>query len=394
MNISIRPSTDGATRLRRHRGLGSNIWIVLVFAFALSFSAALIFPAASAQAQTADPFSAQFLSVPDSHDGSDLTFELRFSEPVNGLSYVVVRDSLLDADGGEVMKAKRIVSGSNQRWRITLRPNSDSENVVVTLSRGTEVATGYTMANEVTATVSAATDEAADETPADEAVNEVPEPVAEKTFSAEFLEVPFSHNGSDLTFELRFSESINDLSYVVVRDSLLDADGGEVMKAKRIVSGSNQRWRITLRPNSDSENVVVTLSRGTEVATGYTMVNDVTATIRVVAMQMDTSTSTATVTFSGAPSNHEGCKVSINMALSENISGITAADVEDMLSVTNGRVLDVVSTSSGNNKQYWRIDAVATLFLKFGITVAEDTAIGSSGYTVESEATVEVMPHQ
>ena len=77
------------------------------------------------------PLMAAFADTPESHDGqSAFTFELRFSEHF-GLSYKTLRDHAFTVTGGEVTNARRLERGSNTRWEITVRPNSDGDVTIV-----------------------------------------------------------------------------------------------------------------------------------------------------------------------------------------------------------------------------------------------------------------------
>ena len=76
---------------------------------------------------------ARFLDVPAEHDGESVfTFELRFAEEPEALSFRTVRDSLLAADGGTVKRAKRVTKGSNLAFRIHVKP-AGAGDVTVTL---------------------------------------------------------------------------------------------------------------------------------------------------------------------------------------------------------------------------------------------------------------------
>ncbi len=82
----------------------------------------------------ATALTASFRDVPASHDGeTEFSFELRFSENFPGrLRYKVLRDEALQATNGQVTGARRVTQGQNQRWTITVRPQS-SDDVTVTL---------------------------------------------------------------------------------------------------------------------------------------------------------------------------------------------------------------------------------------------------------------------
>ena len=76
--------------------------------------------------------------APESHDGQeDFTFELRFSEePKTGFSYETLRDHAFTVtrgtvEGRKVDGARRLVSGSNIRWEISVSPDSNGDITVV-----------------------------------------------------------------------------------------------------------------------------------------------------------------------------------------------------------------------------------------------------------------------
>ena len=101
------------------------------------------------------PLTASFVNMPAEHDGTHrFGFELRFSEDFPGrLRYKMLRDEAFDVKNGRVRKARRVTKGQNQRWTISVRPDS-FEDVVVTLPAGSVVTeAGRSLANTVTATV-------------------------------------------------------------------------------------------------------------------------------------------------------------------------------------------------------------------------------------------------
>ena len=108
------------------------------------------------------PLTAEFQSVPTSHNGSDaFSLELHFSEGIPELSFRTVRDSMLDVSNGQIIEAKRITKSSNQGWRITVRPSA-SESIEIRLPATTDCAgTGSVcvddkkMAHSIVATISA-----------------------------------------------------------------------------------------------------------------------------------------------------------------------------------------------------------------------------------------------
>ena len=95
-----------------------------------------------------DPITATFSNMPAEHDGSELTFDLSFSENFK-LSYITLRDD--DAflvDGGDVQRARRKTQGSNQNWAITIKPTGTGD-VGITLPETTSCsATGAICAED------------------------------------------------------------------------------------------------------------------------------------------------------------------------------------------------------------------------------------------------------
>ncbi len=83
-------------------------------------------------APEATPLTASIHDAPASHDGSSsFTFELRFSEtPKDDFSYKTL-DQAFTVTGGEVVKARRLDAGSNIRWEIKVKPDSDAGVTVV-----------------------------------------------------------------------------------------------------------------------------------------------------------------------------------------------------------------------------------------------------------------------
>ena len=96
-------------------------------------------------------------------------------------------------------------------------------------------------------------------------IDEVPEEIGDsESLTAQFEAMPVSHDGVNaFTFELRFSEEI-EMSYVNMRDDVLDVTGGTVTGARRLAKRfengqpSNLRWEITIAPESNAD-VSITL---------------------------------------------------------------------------------------------------------------------------------------
>ena len=80
--------------------------------------------------------------------------------------------------------------------------------------------------------------------------------------TASFANVPATHNGSNFTFDLTFSEEFG-ISYVTLRDDAFSVTDGEVTSARRLTQGSNQNWTITVQPNGN-DAITITLPPTTD----------------------------------------------------------------------------------------------------------------------------------
>ena len=70
--------------------------------------------------------------------------------------------------------------------------------------------------------------------------------------TAAFSNVPASHDGTELEFDLTFTPE-PDLSYVTLRDHAFSVTNGTITKARRVSKGSNDEWTITVMPDLDSD---------------------------------------------------------------------------------------------------------------------------------------------
>ena len=206
-----------------------------------------------AVASAPTPLTAAIHDAPESHDGQDaFKFELRFSEELGtGFSYKTLRDHAFTVTGGTVVGARRLDSDSdtpNIRWEISVSPDS-SADVTVELP-----ATKDCDAQGAICT-------------ADGTMLSSPLKFIGKgpPLTASFESVPTSHNGSDnFKFRITFSEELEtNFSYKTLRDHAFTVEGGTVAGARRLVSGSNIRWEVTVEPDSNGD-VTITLPATTD----------------------------------------------------------------------------------------------------------------------------------
>ena len=200
------------------------------------------------------PLTVSVESAPTSHNGSE-AFRIRvaFSEtPESGFSYTTMRDHAFTVTGGDVTGARRLVSGKNLRWEVTVQPSGNAD-VTVELPVTTDCAAqgaictdnDEKLSNSLNLTVSGP-----EATPAAAVV------VSALTVSVE--SAPTSHNGSN-SFRIRIALSEapkSSFSYTTMRDDAFTVTGGDVTGARRLVSGKNLRWEITVQPSGNADVTV------------------------------------------------------------------------------------------------------------------------------------------
>ena len=214
-----------------------------------------------AAASAPSPLTGTIHGAPGSHKGQAVfKFELRFSEdPKEDFSYKTLRDHAFTVTGGTVTGARRLVSGKNLRWEITVQPSGNAD-VTVELPATTNCAAqgaictegGSVLSSPLTLTVNAP-----EATP--------PAAIVESALTVSVESAPTSHNGSD-SFRIRiaFSEAPKSgFSYTTMRDHAFTVTGGSVTGARRLVSGKNLRWEIVVSPDSNGD-VTITLPATTD----------------------------------------------------------------------------------------------------------------------------------
>ncbi len=121
-NVVIANAT-GSSYIVAASDVGKTIKVRVSFTDDLSNSEELT---SGATATVPAQFTATILNAPTAHDGTNFTFELRFSEkPKRFFSYRTLRDHAFTVSGGDVHYVQRLERGKNVRWEITISPSSD-----------------------------------------------------------------------------------------------------------------------------------------------------------------------------------------------------------------------------------------------------------------------------
>ena len=234
---------------------GETVKIRLSFTDDRGHQETLTSTATAAVTAAPSPLTVSVESAPTSHNGSD-EFRIRvaFSEtPESGFSYTTMRDHAFTVTGGDVTGARRLVSGKNLRWEVTVQPSGNAD-VTVELPVTTDCAaqgaicTGNDekLSNSLNLTVSGP-----EATP--------PPAVVASALTASVESAPTSHNGSD-SFRIRvaFSETPKTgFSYTTMRDHAFTVTGGSVTGARRLDPPSNIGWEVVVEPDSNGDVIIV-----------------------------------------------------------------------------------------------------------------------------------------
>ena len=233
---------------------GKTVKIRLSFTDDRGHQETLTSTATAAVTAAPSPLTVSVESAPTSHNGSD-SFRIRvaFSEtPESGFSYTTMRDHAFTVTGGDVTGARRLVSGKNLRWEITVQPSGTADVTVLLPATTNCAAQGAIctdnddkLSNSLTLTVNAP-----EATP--------PPAVVVSALTASVESTPTSHNGSD-SFRIRIALSEapkSGFSYTTMRDHAFTVTGGDVTGARRLVSGKNLRWEITVQPSGNADVTV------------------------------------------------------------------------------------------------------------------------------------------
>ena len=243
---------------------GKTVKIRLSFTDDRGHQETLTSTATAAVTAAPSPLTVSVESAPTSHNGSE-EFRIRvaFSEtPKSGFSYTTMRDHAFTVTGGDVTGARRLVSGKNLRWEVTVQPSGNAD-VTVELPVTTDCAAqgaictdnDEKLSNSLNLTVSGP-----EATP--------PAAVVASALTVSVESAPTSHNGSN-SFRIRIALSEapkTGFSYTTMRDHAFTVTGGDVTGARRLVSGKNLRWEITVQPSGNAD-VTVELPVTTDCAT-------------------------------------------------------------------------------------------------------------------------------
>ena len=296
---------------------------------------------------TAEAFTASFSGVPDSHDGSEFTFTLTFSEePESSFSYETLRDEAFEVSNGSVTRARRQESGKNRRWTIHVDPTGD-DDVTVELPPTTSCsAPGAICTNDDEKMLSVG-DSARVVGPADDAEVVVP--------SVSIADAE-GEEGEDISFTVTLSETTTvDVSVDYATSSgtaTEDTDFSDMSGTLSFSAGTTSKT-VTVSTTEDTsdeddETFTVTLSNPQNATLG-----DATATGTI---EDDDEGPPLTATFSGMPNEHNGknAEFSFDLTFSEELDDDFSYETlkNRAFDVSNGSISKAQRQESGKNRKW------------------------------------------
>ena len=191
-----------------------------------------------------ETLTASFENVPQDHGGSNaFTFNVAFTNDVS-ISPAAMRDHAFTVTSGDVTAAS-LVNGSSARWLITVEPDG-GDAVTITLPGNRDCATQGAICSDEDNPVQLGNSPSAT----------VAAPPEGDPLTASFSNVPGSHDGSDFSINLTFSEG-PDVGWRDVKNAL-SVSGGSVNRVSRETKGSNVGWDIKVQP-AGSGSLTITL---------------------------------------------------------------------------------------------------------------------------------------
>ena len=203
---------------------------------------------------------------------------------------------------------------------------------------------------------------------------------AAQTLTVRFESLPESHDGSEFTFELHFSEEI-EMSFVNMRDDVLDVTGGVVTGARRLTIGSSIGWQITIVPVSDMDvSISLPLTVDCEAASAVCTADDRALSVGLAVLVSgpvvtETESSDEELEISAQQTVQADLELSVNPASVREDAGET--DIEVTVAVTDDTAVDadtyVLLSISGEGLNTRYLIGLTTLRIPAGEKRATET---------------------
>ena len=276
----------------------------------------------------------EFQEVPESHEGTEFTFQVAFSEAVT-ISAEHLRDHAFEVSGGSVTEVNA-VDERLDLWSITITPASnDNISIVLEGERTCDVEGAICSVN------------------GGQLSNTVSVDVTGNGLTARFDEIPSEHDGeTPFTFHLALSEPIRN-SFKAMRENVFEVTGGTVNRARRVDQRSDL-WEVTITPSGEADVRIILPSRACGTSGAVCTRDGRGLTVGLIAQVVGPTEVTTpapaplTAQFANLPDNHEGAATpfTIEIVFSEVPVGVKNITLRNALNVTNGRVKKVRKVNS------------------------------------------------
>ena len=195
-----------------------------------------------------EALTAEFRGVPTEHENAEFDVELHFSDTLHSDFSYQTLEQALSVTNGDLVRVSRLVRNGderNRKWRIQVTPDA-GEEVRIDLAASSALSTDddRELSESARATIGA------------------PEPESRPNLTVKFTDgngPPATHDGSsDFSFRIEFSDEPHEYSYATLRDHTLDIQQGSRLtpKVRRVTSGSNQYWEVTVTPTSSADIMI------------------------------------------------------------------------------------------------------------------------------------------
>ena len=265
--------------------------------------------------------------MPESHDGTQFTFQVAFSEAVTA-SAEDLRDHAFEVTGASITEVTA-VDDRHDLWTVTVSPDSNQDiTIELEAERACDVAGAICTQDggQLSQTVSVE-------------ITAVQGPVSPLT--AQFEELPADHDGSTpFTFRLSLSDDIANTD-ADVRDSAFEVTGGSVTGVGR-VDGRSDLWEITVTPDGIGNIRIALLAARACGTAGALCTGDgraLTTALLVVVPANPQQAGALTAVFADMPAEHGGATgFTFTLRFSESfpIGYVTMRD--HAFTVTNARI--------------------------------------------------------
>ena len=314
---------------------------------------------------------ASFANMPATHDGSNFTFDLTFSENVNA-GYARIRDHAFTVSGGAIASASRKTQGSNQGWNVEVNPTGNGA-VSITLPETTGCDASGAICTEDSRKLSHPTSATVAGPPA---ISVSDATVQEAEGAVLVFTATLSHASSrTVTVDYATSDGT-----AVAGSDYTAASGALTFNA----GDTSQTVQVTVLTDSEDESQeTLTLSNPSQAtlddATGTgTIENGESSSGIQEDPPAETPVVLLTASFANVPADHDGSNFTFQLTFSENVKA-GYARIQDHAFTVTGATIDSASRITQGSNQGWNVEVNPTGNGAVSITLPETTDCDASG---------------